>query len=146
MNNVIEQLPDTPRVLARCRDLLRSGGRLVVVTPNISSQCHDIFGACWRGLEVPRHLHLFTAASLRGIAKAAAFSSIQDFSPPNGAQVDTMIEASSEIAERSGGRALTGATTACSTTSQRLAFDLYRCQIPTEQITVELMRIKKHTW
>jgi hypothetical protein len=37
---------------------------LVLTTPNLESVGHRRFGADWRGLEPPRHLHVFSVESL----------------------------------------------------------------------------------
>lgn len=71
MNHVIEHVPEPMGTLAECRRLLQSGGKLVVVTPNIRSLGRYIFGEYWRGWEVPRHLFLFSSRSLRTCTERA---------------------------------------------------------------------------
>ena len=71
MNHVIEHVPDPIRLLAECRRVLKPGGKLVVVTPNIWSLGRRLFGEHWRGWEVPRHLFLFSPKSLRTCAERA---------------------------------------------------------------------------
>jgi len=44
--------------------------------PNLDSRGHRIFGANWRGLEPPRHLVLFTAASLTSALSRAGFEQV----------------------------------------------------------------------
>lgn len=73
MNHLIEHLPDPLQTLKQCRKLLRPNGRVIVVTPNARSLGLYIFGQFWRGLEAPRHFHVFTATSLRDTFKAAGF-------------------------------------------------------------------------
>lgn len=102
MDNVIEHLTEPARVFARCRDLLAPGGRLVMVTPNIDSQCHEAFGSNWRGLEVPRHIYLYGANALRRFAEAAGLVDPQIFCRSYGSQIDFMADASEDIARRSG--------------------------------------------
>jgi 2-polyprenyl-3-methyl-5-hydroxy-6-metoxy-1,4-benzoquinol methylase len=65
LNHVIEHLPDPFRTVAECARVLKPGGKLVVCTPNTSSLGHRLFKGNWRGLEPPRHLHLFSARSLQ---------------------------------------------------------------------------------
>jgi SAM-dependent methyltransferase len=65
LSHVIEHLPDPVETLARCRQLLKPGGRLVMVTPNPGSLCRRIFGRDWRGWEVPRHLYVYSTDALR---------------------------------------------------------------------------------
>lgn len=77
LNHVIEHVLDPIELLKECCRVLRPGGKLVVVTPNIRSLGAHVFGEHWRGLEVPRHLFLFSTWSLRACAKAAELD-IQD--------------------------------------------------------------------
>ena len=73
LNHVIEHVPDPVDILAQCRRLLRDSGTLVLTTPNVASYGHQRFGACWRELDPPRHLHLFTTSNLRQAAQQAGF-------------------------------------------------------------------------
>jgi 2-polyprenyl-3-methyl-5-hydroxy-6-metoxy-1,4-benzoquinol methylase len=65
LNHVIEHVPDPLEMFAECRSLLKPGGRLVMTTPNTASLGHKTFQRHWRGLEPPRHLHLFSARTLK---------------------------------------------------------------------------------
>ena len=69
LSHVIEHVHDPVALLSECGRVLRPGGRLVVLTPNLSSVGHRRFGPDWRGLEPPRHLHVF---SLRSLAACVA--------------------------------------------------------------------------
>ena len=73
MNHVIEHVHDPIAPLAESWRILISGGRLVVATPNIASSGHERFGRNWRGLEPPRHLHLFSEKTLAEAARHAGF-------------------------------------------------------------------------
>lgn len=77
MNHVIEHVLDPIGLLRECRRVLRPGGKLVVMTPNIRSLGARIFGEYWRGLEVPRHLFLFAPQTINACAKTAGLT-IQD--------------------------------------------------------------------
>lgn len=87
MNHVIEHIHDPVRMLAECNRLLRKGGTLIAVTPNAESYGHRRFGPCWRGLEPPRHVHLFSQRTLREIARSAGFSRIDTWTTPASAEV-----------------------------------------------------------
>jgi 2-polyprenyl-3-methyl-5-hydroxy-6-metoxy-1,4-benzoquinol methylase len=77
MGNLIEHVHKPRELLCESRRILKPGGRLVVLTPNINSLGHRIFKDSWRGLESPRHLHLFSPWSLCRLAKEAGFKTIQ---------------------------------------------------------------------
>lgn len=79
MSHVIEHVHRPHALLRECRRILKIGGRLVIVTPNISSLGHDRFKAAWRGLEPPRHLQILTPSALLHLAERAGFrkSSVQ---------------------------------------------------------------------
>ncbi len=64
LNHVIEHVPDPIALLQRCERLLKPGGRLAIATPNVTSLAARYFRSTWRGLEVPRHLCLFSKKSL----------------------------------------------------------------------------------
>lgn len=64
MNHAIEHVIDPVSLLAECNNLLKPGGKLVIVTPNASSVAHRRFGKYWRGLEIPRHIQVFTLKGL----------------------------------------------------------------------------------
>ena len=94
LNNVIEHLPDPAAVFRECARILGPGGRLVMVTPNPEALGHRLHGAAWRGLEVPRHLHLFSPPALRAFARAAGFARANAFSSAGGATGVQMLQAS----------------------------------------------------
>jgi 2-polyprenyl-3-methyl-5-hydroxy-6-metoxy-1,4-benzoquinol methylase len=79
LNNVIEHLYDPLGCLEKSRNLLRDGGQLTVITPNIESFGHSHFKQYWRGLETPRHLFLFSPKTLKAIAEKAGFKEIKSF-------------------------------------------------------------------
>lgn len=74
LSHVIEHIGDPRELLCRCRKLLRKGGRVVVTTPNADSLGHKIFQENWRGLEVPRHLMVFSLRTLAQLASEAGLS------------------------------------------------------------------------
>jgi 2-polyprenyl-3-methyl-5-hydroxy-6-metoxy-1,4-benzoquinol methylase len=71
MSHVIEHLVDPIGSLRECRRILRKGGKLIILTPNIESLGSRIFGHAWFPLDPPRHLYLFSSSSLRICAERA---------------------------------------------------------------------------
>lgn len=76
LQHVIEHVYDPEELLREAHRILKPGGVLVVVTPNAQSWGHRRFGAHWRGLEPPRHIHVFTPAALTSTARKAGFAQI----------------------------------------------------------------------
>jgi SAM-dependent methyltransferase len=74
LNHVIEHAHDPIQLLKESRRFLKTGGLLVVITPNVSCFAHKHFGRFWRGLEPPRHIHLFSPTTLSTAASRAGFT------------------------------------------------------------------------
>ncbi len=73
MSHVIEHVPDPLTLLYECKRILKPGGKLIVITPNIKSLGCSIFGKDWLHWDPPRHLFLFSPRSLRVYAEQAGF-------------------------------------------------------------------------
>ena len=71
--HAVEHVPDPRALFRECHRVLRAGGHLVVSTPNWRCLTHRTFGGHWRGLEAPRHLHVFSRRSLRRMLAAEGF-------------------------------------------------------------------------
>lgn len=97
-SHVIEHVRDPVGLLTQCRGLLRQGGRVVLRTPNARSYGLARYGAAWRGLEPPRHLHLFTVEALAACAARAGFAAVESFTTT--AMADATLVASRLIARR----------------------------------------------
>jgi SAM-dependent methyltransferase len=74
-NHVIEHVSDPAAFLRHCSDMLKPGGRLVIMTPNLDSHGHRVFGRNWMGLDPPRHLFLFSPVSLARLCHTAGIGS-----------------------------------------------------------------------
>ena len=77
MSHVIEHLSDPLALLRESHRLLNPGGSLVIVTPNGRSLGHRFYGANWRGLDPPRHLHVFSPQSMRVLLGEAGFRDVR---------------------------------------------------------------------
>jgi SAM-dependent methyltransferase len=65
---------DPARAIASARALLRPGGLLVCETTNNEAEGLRQLGACWRWLDMPRHVDLVTARSLRRVVAGAGLT------------------------------------------------------------------------
>jgi sterol 3beta-glucosyltransferase len=74
LSHVVEHVLDPVALLGECCRVLRPGGRLVAITPNVESHGHGVFGPDWFGLDPPRHLVLFSPQALRAAATSAGFA------------------------------------------------------------------------
>jgi len=84
MSHVIEHVPSLVEFLSECRRVLKDEGVLVALTPNADSSLHIKYGRYWRGLEIPRHLQIFTSQSLANIAGRVGFSMVETSTAMNG--------------------------------------------------------------
>jgi SAM-dependent methyltransferase len=106
MSHVIEHVPDPIACLDKCRRLLKPGGRLVVSTPNVRSLGHQTFKSAWRGLEPPRHLHIFPHHLLGECAKRAGLKVVRTGS--TAVNADYIIGATMAIANAPAGTSQIG--------------------------------------
>jgi 2-polyprenyl-3-methyl-5-hydroxy-6-metoxy-1,4-benzoquinol methylase len=86
LSHVVEHVHDPIDLLNRCHRLLKRGGVLTVVTPNLKSYGHQSFRQNWVALDPPRHLYLFTSQTLSQIAARAGFKSYRTWTTPVRAQ------------------------------------------------------------
>jgi SAM-dependent methyltransferase len=77
LSHVIEHLHDPRPALREIHRLLAPGGLVMITTPNLDAYGLEVFGRCWRGLEPPRHLVLYTSRSLGGLLSDAGFCTIE---------------------------------------------------------------------
>jgi len=105
-SHVIEHVPDPLGFLRDCHRLLKKSGLLVAYSPNTDSLGHRLFGRNWRGLEPPRHLHLFNSPTLLELARRAGFSDPTCRGTPRGGSIllaSLALSAKSHSAARTGG-------------------------------------------
>lgn len=73
MSHVIEHVDDPAAHLGICHSLLAPGGRLVLITPNSQAFGAARYGPHWLALDPPRHLRVYSCASLQQQVEAAGF-------------------------------------------------------------------------
>lgn len=74
LNHVIEHVFDPVAVLRECGRVTKADGIVVIVTPNIASLGHRVFGELWIHLDPPRHLYLFSPEAMRACCKNAGLA------------------------------------------------------------------------
>lgn len=73
-NHVIEHVYEPENLMREVHRILKPGGRMVFITPNIGSFGHRVFkNADLMFMDSPRHLYVFTAPSLKRLAVQAGF-------------------------------------------------------------------------
>ncbi len=80
MQDCLEHFPDPLAALAKVRRVLRPGGVLLVVTPNVGSWIARLQRRRWVSLKFPEHVALYSRATLRR-ACAAAGLRIESMAP-----------------------------------------------------------------
>jgi SAM-dependent methyltransferase len=86
-SHVIEHVPDPEALLVEAHRVLRPGGALVLYTPNAASLGRHHFREDWRGLEPPRHLHVFTPEALTALTRRAGFADATWEAPERGSVI-----------------------------------------------------------
>ncbi len=74
MSHVIEHVHNPRSLIKECYRILKSNGKIVIITPNVESLGHRIFKDYWVSLEPPRHLQLFSLKSLEKLLLISNFN------------------------------------------------------------------------
>jgi 2-polyprenyl-3-methyl-5-hydroxy-6-metoxy-1,4-benzoquinol methylase len=73
MWHVIEHVHDPRGTLAELHRIMKPAGLLIIGTPNLWSWDARIFGRHWLGLDAPRHLYVFSPATLQNLLQQVGF-------------------------------------------------------------------------
>ena len=74
--HVIEHLPDPQRCLRLIYKKLKSGGEVLLGTPNSDSVVSHVFGKFWYNLDTPRHLYVFSPSTLSKMVSNEGFGGV----------------------------------------------------------------------
>lgn len=73
MGQVVEHLNDPKTTLQKVNSIMKSGGELILATPNVDSLAARVFGKYWFALDTPRHLFLFSPKTLSRLLQDTGF-------------------------------------------------------------------------
>ena len=65
MKEVLEHIPNQDEVLKKSYSLLKKGGKLIIIVPNVNSLWNKIFNRNWYGYDIPRHLFMYNSRNLK---------------------------------------------------------------------------------
>lgn len=77
LSHVLEHVYDPRQLLKDILVRLKPGGYLYLATPNFNSAGRLAFGNDWRGLDAPRHLHLFNTVALKELLKEIGYGPVE---------------------------------------------------------------------
>lgn len=75
----LEHIPNPRAILEKARQLLQPQGELYIGVPNWASFEARLFGAAWYHLDAPRHLYLFSPATLTKLLTETGFQVAQHY-------------------------------------------------------------------
>ncbi len=76
--HVLEHVPDPRAFLGAARQLLESGGVLVIAVPNFDARLRRLTPSSWGWYQVPVHLHHFTRHALRRLVCDAGLTPVAE--------------------------------------------------------------------
>ncbi len=86
MSHAIEHVCDPASLMGEVRRILKKGGRLIIVTPNSNAVARRRFGIYWRGLEVPRHIQIFSPTGLSLLIKNSGLKLLEAYTFAHGSE------------------------------------------------------------
>ncbi len=81
--NVIEHVYSPLEFLSSLRKRMKSGGRMVIATPDIGSFWYIIMGRKWPSFKIPEHVIFYTRRTLALLISRAGFGSIREIPFPH---------------------------------------------------------------
>jgi SAM-dependent methyltransferase len=76
MKHVLEHVPSPRTTLAEVARVLKPGGTVVLLVPNVASLERYVFGSCWYGYDIFWYLYHFTPATLSRYLDGAGFGAV----------------------------------------------------------------------
>jgi len=91
LSHTLEHVGDPVALLTEIHRLLKPGGQLAIIVPNIDSLSSRAYGVHWFHLDVPRHLVSFNRRTLSAAVTQAGFTVKSLGSSPQSAYVLTLL-------------------------------------------------------
>ena len=84
-SHVLEHVPSPNEEIKEVRKVLKKGGKLIMIIPNIDSLLFKLFKSYWYPLEAPRHFYQFSPKTLKKLLKIHKFKivDIKYHQPPH---------------------------------------------------------------
>jgi 2-polyprenyl-3-methyl-5-hydroxy-6-metoxy-1,4-benzoquinol methylase len=119
MGHLIEHIYNPQETLRECFRLLKNNGKLMILTPNVDSWGHQKYKNAWRGLEPPRHIHLFNQSNMVTLLTSIGYQRIEATTLTQGAAY--ILGMSQEI-KSSSSRSIYSKKNRCNLVSKFLGF------------------------
>ncbi len=74
MGHSLEHVLSPLAVLTRLREVMRPGGRLLIIVPNAAGADFSLFRECWNALMLPQHVNHFSSEALQRLLVSSGFS------------------------------------------------------------------------
>jgi len=91
MNHVIEHVSNPVEVLKECYRLLKPGGKMILLTPNIESLGHRLFKKLWLYLDPPIHFCLFSPRTIQMCAELGGLLEYKVKTVASGVQIAWLL-------------------------------------------------------
>jgi 2-polyprenyl-3-methyl-5-hydroxy-6-metoxy-1,4-benzoquinol methylase len=79
LSHLIEHVPDPKKLLLEIRRVLRTGGHMVVTTPNVTGMQARVAQKTWRSA-IPEHIYLFSKKTMKTLLLCAGFTVVKQVS------------------------------------------------------------------
>lgn len=93
LSHVIEHLHEPKKMVEQALQLVKPGGKLILITPNAQSMTRKIFGRYWYPLEHPRHLILYNSVNIQTLFENQQHTVFQARTSPGNAQFFSLFSA-----------------------------------------------------
>jgi hypothetical protein len=79
LHHSLEHIPDQIATMKKVAACLSDDGTALVRIPVFPNALWELYGDCWHGLDVPRHLYLHSERSIAIVAESAGMQVVKSF-------------------------------------------------------------------